>query len=150
MILEINHFFLLQPNNQSATSTGLIESTISTESVSIGHHKLPEQFIPPPDYIQPNDKLIVISSSNRDKQYEVSNLAEIFAGASANTQCLVEPKKSNAGKRAIVSIWKKFDDLMQNKYVWTIFTVLLGSIPPLAKAYYDRRRKVMPLLKTLA
>ena len=40
----------------SSTSTSLIESTISSESVSIGHHRLPEKFNPPPDYIQPNDK----------------------------------------------------------------------------------------------
>jgi hypothetical protein len=130
-------------------NTNLIEAETSTDqnnAISIGHHKLPDRFDPPPNYIQPNDKLIVISANKHDEDNFVSSLEEIF-GTFTNKQplCPVETK-STKSKSKIVNIgstlWKKFDDLMQNKYLWTIFTVLLGSIPPLAKAYYDRRRRV--------
>ena len=40
-----------------------------------------------------------------------------------------------------LSFWKKFDLLMQNKYVWSIFTVFLASLFPISKTIYDYRKK---------
>lgn len=115
----------------------------STSAISVGHHKLPDKFEPPPDYIQPNNKLIVISTNKRDEDNFVTNLNDLF-GTFRQPSCPVDnPKGKNKGKSGFVSsIWRKFDDLMQNKYFWTIFTVLLGSLPPLIKTVYDYKRKV--------
>ena len=108
----------------------------------VGHHKLPEKFDPPSNYIQPNNKLIVISNKDNNEENLSSRLHDLFAGNNnKQQQCLVEEKKEKPKTR--VSFWKTFDNLMQNKYVWSIFTVFLASLFPISKTIYDYRKKVI-------
>lgn len=142
------------PNlSDKSNNTNLIEDQSSdnpvvstTNAIVVGHHKLPEKFQPPPNYIQPNNKLIVISN-NKDDESFVSSLPEIFGGYNRLPLCPVDNKQTGGkvlkAKMQLNALWKKFDDLMQNKYFWTIFTVLLGSLLPLAKNMYDERKKVV-------
>jgi len=55
-------------------------------------------------------------------------------------QCLVDISESS-GEKGEMTFWQKLDDLMQNKYVWSLFTVLLASLFPLSKTIYDCRKK---------
>ena len=102
----------------------------------IGHHKLPSDFDAPADYIQPNKNLIVISNKyNSDKN--ALDLNDLFSGNinKKQEQCLVqEPAKKG--------FFERLDTIMQNKYVWSLFTVLLASLFPLSKTIYDCRKKV--------
>lgn len=111
----------------------IIYRTESTSSI-IGHHKVPDQFEPPPDYIQPNKNLVVISNKIENKN--TMSIQDLFSGnLNKQDQCLVVKPKS-------LSFWQKLDKLMQNKYVWSLFTVLLASLVPIAKTIYDYRKKV--------
>jgi hypothetical protein len=103
----------------------------------VGHHKLPEKFNPPPNYMQANKNHIVISSSNSEN---LASLPEIFRGYK-QPSCPVNDKKSTRFK-PLVNFWHKFDQLMQNKYVWSIFTVFLASLFPIGKTIYDLKKKV--------
>lgn len=104
----------------------------------IGHHKLPENFDPPPDYIQPNKNLIVISNKQNDEN--TLDLKDLFSGnMNKQNQCLVK-------KAPKIGFFEKLDNLMQNKYVWSLFTVLLASLFPLSKTIYDYRKKVSCVL----
>lgn len=66
------------------------------------------------------------------------DLKNLFSGnMKKQDQCLVvkEPIK-------IIGFFEKLDNLLQNKYVWSLFTVLLASLFPLSKTIYDYRKKV--------
>jgi hypothetical protein len=116
-------------------------TSTSSSAIIVGHHKVPENFNPPPNYIQPNNKLKVIS--NKDDEREVSSFADIF-GTKQLPSCPVEPTTSlrQKIKEKSFSFFKHFDDLMKNQYFWTIFTVVLGSILPVIRNIYNERKKV--------
>lgn len=130
--------------NDSKLENQLIESN---RALAIGHHKLPEKFNPPPNYMQSNNKLIVIS--NQEESFP-SSLNELFGGKK-DKLCPVDNKpisKIIKAKNKIKSAWQFLDDLMQNRIIWTIFTVALASLLPMLKSiWYERKKKKLKELK---
>lgn len=117
------------------------DPTSLSDKAIVGHHKLPDDFEAPPDYIQPNDKIFVISN-NKDSQNEnLAYLQELF-NIKNPPICQVDEGKKHTNNSEKFNFWKKFDQLMQNKYVWSIFTVFLASLFPIAKTIYDYKKKV--------
>lgn len=135
---QSNHQIIPFPMSLDELSNNSISQEVNEESSQdngiIGHHKLPGRFDPPPDYIQPNKNLIVVNNPNTEDESTL-NLQDLFTGnINKQDQCLVEePKK--------FSFFERLDILMQNKYVWSLFTVLLASLFPLSKTIYDYRKK---------
>jgi hypothetical protein len=116
--------------------------SLPSTAIMIGHHKLPPKFNPPPNYIQPNNKLIVLSKHDDDEEANfVSSIPDIF-GTNKGPLCPADKPKSKIKFEKGINLIKKFDKLMQNRYFWTIFTVLLASILPLGLNYYNERKKV--------
>lgn len=106
------------------------------ESGIIGHHKLPENFDPPSDYMQPNNNLLVITNNKETELIKKLNLEDLFSGKmNKQEQCLAEPSRK-------MSFIDRLDELLQNKYIWSLFTVFIASLFPLSKTIYDYRKKV--------
>lgn len=113
------------------------EGLSQNENAILGHHKLPEDFEVPPNYMQPNDNLIVLTNKETHSDY----VRQLF-NIKNPPQCSAEDANKHGGKQSEkVSIWKKIDLLMQNKYVWSLFTVILASLFPLCKTIYDYKKK---------
>ncbi len=135
---NLNSIGIENQQKQPIDSNSKNQSDVS-KPIAIGHHKLPEKFNPPPNYIQPNNKLIVISTNN-DENY--ASLQDIFSG-NKQPLCMADDQKNSKQNniKANMSIWKKFDQLMQNKYFFMIFTVILCSLFPALKIFYDESKK---------
>jgi hypothetical protein len=147
------------PNKEQATNTLAIKETIKNKNkhaIKIGHHKYPDKFKPPPNYIQINTKLpffdsVKEESGPKDGDDDNQDFLEII-GVSVNGDesmpkqpvCVLNvDEKSMSGpiKKASLSLWKKFDQLMQNKYFFMLFTLLIGSLIIMLKNAYDERKK---------
>ncbi len=100
-----------------------------------GHHKLPEKI--DSDYVQPNDKLIVVSN-NGDT---FGSITDLFNGNKPPLCPAEKPQKSQKPLSFAYLLWKEFDKLMQNKYFFMVFTIVVGALLQITKNKYDERKK---------
>lgn len=123
----------------SETGESVNGGTTTTTAIVIGHHKVPEKFDPPPNYIQPNNNLIVISNTGQNED-EANSYFNIF-GTKQQPSCPADNVK-NRSRMSASNFFKKLDQLFDNKYLWTLFTVLIASLLPLIRNVYLEKKKV--------
>ncbi len=117
----------------------LIDMSDSSQ-ITPGHHELPDELSS--SFIQPNDKL----PNNNHQKDNLKYLQDIFNIKKPQVCSADEPLIDKKDKK--ISFWQRFDMLMQNKYIWSIFTVFLASLFPIAKTLYDyKKKKARQLLK---
>ena len=86
--------------------------------------------------MQPNNNLFVITNNKETELIKKLNLEDLFSGnMNKQEQCLVATSNK-------ISFIDQLDELLQNKYIWSLFTVFIASLFPLLKTIYDYRRKV--------
>jgi len=135
-------------NSISSNSISYDDGSTSGEKDLLGHHKPPDDFEAPPDFIQPNDKLMFITTSKENQNENLIYLQELFniknppiCRVDELSESDVRHSKLDETNNMKFGFWKTFDMLMQNKYVWSIFTVFLASLFPISKTIYDYRKK---------
>ena len=148
---EIGDDFDDEMNDTSSSSSSSINfdhKLITDEKDLLGHHKPPDEFEAPPDFIQPNDKLMFITTSKENQNENLIYLQELFniknppiCSVDELTEIDDQSQMLDKTKSQKLGFWKTFDMLMQNKYVWSIFTVFLASLFPISKTIYDYRKK---------
>lgn len=147
------------PNIEKNPNTLAIKETNRKDknkhSIKIGHHKIPEKFKPPPNYIQTNTKYPFFDKNieqsgpkvGDDDNQDFLEIIGVNINGEENTPkppvCELSSDTSMSGpfKKASLSLWKKFDQLMQNKYFFMLFTLLIGSLIIMLKNSYDERKK---------
>ena len=147
------------PNSENNPNTQAIEETHRKDknrhSIKIGHHKIPEKFKPPPNYIQTNTKYPFfdgvkeksVPKAGDDDNQDFLEIIGVNINGEDNAPkppvCELSSDTSMSGpfKKASLSLWKKFDQLMQNKYFFMLFTLLIGSFIIMLKNTYDERKK---------
>ena len=144
-----------QENSNSLMLIEQIDAAKETKirnHIQIGHHKFPEKFKLPPNYIQANTKNPFFDNEDLkevdgdDNNPKFLDLIGVKLDSDANS--LKQPVCEKQGTGSILgpirhasSLWKKFDQLMQNKYFFMLFTLLLGSLLPMFKNIYDERKR---------
>ena len=107
---------------------------LDNKTVFIGHHKLPERFKPPPNYIQSNKNLFVMAL-NDEKNY--ATLEDILHG-NPLPLCPIPDKIAAPTRRdSIVDTLVRF---VANVNVLTTFAVC--SVCTFVIFYFDRQRRV--------
>lgn len=150
---------IVPPNSENNPNTLAIKETHRKDknkhSIKIGHHKIPEKFKPPPNYIQTNTKYPFfdgvkeksVPKAGDDDNQDFLEIIGVNINGEDNTPkppvCELSSDTSMSGpfKKASLSLWKKFDQLMQNKYFFMLFTLLIGSLIIMLKNTYDERKK---------
>lgn len=130
---------LIVDEHQNESNNNLIEDMSNkneTNSIAIGHHKVPEKLNKSPNDLQPNKKIFVVyeDDDNFISFPEILNKKQPL--------CPADKEKPKTQNKFPYNLFKKFDELFQNKYFLVIFTVILGVLVNTAKNRFDRFRRV--------
>jgi hypothetical protein len=122
-----------EPSNNETFNSSLMlvlqaddqnETVISNKSLLIGHHRVPTEltFHDESKYLKPS---------------------EIFGNNKNDKFCLPDDPKAKGNKQSKKGyLLDKLDSIMQNRYIWSLLTIIIASVFPISKTIYDCQKKV--------